>query len=125
MQGKSEKLKKLRWEGYPPKGNFKIAEKWKYMAKAPFKISEKCCDVMKKKPFKDYEKTTGKTPIIGTMAKEGRLRFQEYEQHGCNAFDLKRPKSTPIAFWTDSDIWDYIKQNKIEYSTTTKHKTVN
>jgi 3'-phosphoadenosine 5'-phosphosulfate sulfotransferase (PAPS reductase)/FAD synthetase len=36
------------------------------------------------------------------------LRKKNYEKTGCNAFNLKRPASTPIAFWLEKDIWDYI-----------------
>lgn len=42
--------------------------KHKYLVDAPFKISHKCCDVMKKGVSKKYEKDTGLKPIIGTMA---------------------------------------------------------
>ena len=34
----------------------KLAEKWKFLLDAPFDTSEKCCDVMKKKPFKKFHK---------------------------------------------------------------------
>lgn len=112
----SEKLKNLRWNGFPPNGRFKISKKWRYLVDAPFDVSEQCCDVMKKRPFKAYEKQTGRKPIIGNMADESRIRFQEYLRNGCNAFDLKRPKSTPIAFWTEQDILRYIMENDIEYA---------
>lgn len=37
-----------------------------------FKISDKCCDELKKKPFKEYEKQTKRYyPIIGLLASEG------------------------------------------------------
>ena len=48
--------------------------KWTFLIDAPFSVSHKCCDVMKKKPAKQYEKTTGRKPIIGTLACESRLR---------------------------------------------------
>ena len=54
--------------------------------------------------------------MIATMADESRLRFQEYLQHGCNAFDSKRVKSTPIAFWTEQDVLRYLKQTGISYA---------
>lgn len=50
------------------------------------------------------------------MTEESRLRFQEYLQHECNAFKLGRPKSTPIAFWTEQDILSYLVENHIEYA---------
>ena len=39
-----------------------------------------------------------------TMAAESNLRKQEYLKHGCNAFDTKRPSSTPMGFWTEQDV---------------------
>jgi 3'-phosphoadenosine 5'-phosphosulfate sulfotransferase (PAPS reductase)/FAD synthetase len=112
---KSEKTKNTRWNGNKW-GRGKISEKWKYLINAPFKISDKCCDVMKKQPFYIYEKQTGNHPIIGTMASESSKRVQNYNQYGCNAFDVKRPTSKPLSFWTDKDIWDYIKKYSIKYS---------
>lgn len=113
---KSEKLRRLRWDVYPPNGNFAISKKWRHLVNAPFEISEKCCDVMKKAPFKKYEKESGRLPYIATMAEESRLRYQEYLQHGCNAFDNKRRKSTPLGFWTEQDILSYMKESGIEYA---------
>ena len=83
------------------------------MLNAPFKISNKCCNVMKKKPAHDYHKKTGKVPFIATMADESQLREQKYLQSGCNGFNLKIPTSTPIAFWTSQDILEYIDTYKI------------
>ena len=71
---------------------------------------------MKKNPVKKYEKETGRHPIIGTMACESSHRTVLYQKTGCNAFDLKRPKSIPIAFWTDDDIWSYLKNITPSYS---------
>ena len=92
--------------------NFK---KWKFMLDAPFNSSHKCCDVMKKKPAKTYEKQTGRKPIIATMASESRLRYQTWIQHGCNAFDGKKPRSTPMSFWTEQDILHYLKKYDVPY----------
>lgn len=57
--GKSEKLRNIRLYGTNPEdGNItgKISEKWKFLIDAPFDISEKCCDCLKKRPFSAYEK---------------------------------------------------------------------
>ena len=88
-------------------------KQWKFLLNAPFKISNKCCNVMKKKPAHNYHKKTGKVPFIATMADESRLREQKYLQNGCNGFNLKIPTSTPIAFWTEQDILEYIFTYKI------------
>ena len=90
--------------------------KYKHLLDAPFKISHQCCDEMKKKPFKKFEKETGLKCIVGTMTLESRQRQTSWLQYGCNAFDSKRPMSKPISFWSESDIWDFIKLNNVEYS---------
>lgn len=88
-------------------------ERYLFFFDAPFEISHKCCDVMKKKPAKEYEKQTGRHPILATMAEESRLRKTQWLQKGCNAFDCDRPRSAPMSFWTEQDILRYIKDNNI------------
>ena len=68
---------------------------------------------MKKEPVKRYEKQTGRVSFIGTLAEESSLRQQSYLKTGCNAFDSKRPNSTPLAFWKEQDILKYIYDNKL------------
>lgn len=70
---------------------------------------------MKKEPVKKYEKETGRGAIVGTMAADSGLRETSYLQHGCNSFE-GRPMSTPIAFWFEVDVWDYIKKYSLQYS---------
>lgn len=91
-------------------------DKWKYLLDAPFKISNKCCSVMKKKPAHDYQKQTGRNPIIATMAEESRLRTAQYLKQGCNGFNNKIPTSTPMAFWTEQDVLQFLYENKIPYA---------
>ena len=86
---------------------------WKFLLNAPFKISNKCCNVMKKKPTHNFYKKTGKNPILGTMAEESDLRTSQYLKQGCNGFNNKIPTSTPIAFWTEQDVLEYIDTYKI------------
>lgn len=86
--------------------------KWEFLLDAPFKISEECCNELKKKPMKEFQKQSGKVPFIATMADEGLLRQQRYLQTGCNAFNLG--KSQPMGFWTEQDVLRYIKENNLE-----------
>lgn len=95
-------------------GRFRLSKKWHYLIDAHFKISHRCCNVMKKKPVKKYEHETGKKPLIGTMAEESLLREQSYLATGCNAFEGKRPISTPLGFWREQDVLEYIYKNNIE-----------
>lgn len=93
-----------------------LAKKWQPLLEAPFDVSEKCCDVMKKKPAKEYEKQTGRKPITGMMASESRLRLKVWLDYGCNIFDSQRAKSNPLSFWTEQDILRYIKEYDLEYA---------
>lgn len=89
--------------------------KWAFLLDAPFNISHKCCNVMKKQPAIDYEIQTGRKPILGTMACESQLRSLSWVEHGCNAFNINRPSSKPMSFWTDQDVLAYIKKFDLEY----------
>jgi len=95
---------------------FKIPNKWRCLLDAPFQVSERCCDVLKKEPFKRYEKETETTPYIGTMAWDSVLRSTQYLLTGCNAFAAKRPASRPLSFWTTDDIWEYIRGRGLPYA---------
>lgn len=110
---KSDKLKDIRINGNKW-GRGKISKKWLFMLNAPFKISDKCCDVLKKDPSKIYERKTNRHPILGIMADESAMRRSNYIRFGCNAFDTKRPFSMPLAFWTEQDILQYIIKYKLK-----------
>ena len=104
------RMKKLNGEATDKDGNlsqYNIPQ-WKFLIEAPFNISHKCCDVMKKKPCEKYEKKHSCYGIIATMADESRLRKEKWLKNGCNAFDLKRPQSNPMSFWTEQDVLTYI-----------------
>src|SRR3990172_4250078 len=94
--------------------SFRLSDKWRILLNAPFEVSPKCCDWMKKKPMDAYQKNTGRVPFIGILASEGKTRELNYLRLGCNAYSNK--KSTPIAFWTENDIWDYLRKFKVPYS---------
>lgn len=97
-------------------GDRYLLEKWKYLINAPFKISNQCCNVMKKNPAKKFGKESGRKAIVGTMASESDLREKNWLKYGCNGFEQKNPQSTPIAFWTEQDILQYIKKYNLPYS---------
>ena len=112
---KSEKLLNKRLYG-DDKGYGKLPEKWKYLIDTDFKISAKCCDIMKKRPIKKFEKETGLKPIVGIMASDSSGRTTSYLRNGCNSFNSNRPVSNPLGFWLEQDIWDYLKQYNVPYS---------
>ena len=88
-------------------------ENYKPLMYVDFKISNKCCNIMKKSPSHSYAKRTGKTQMTAQMAEESRLRKQKWLQNGCNGFNLKLPTSNPMSFWTEQDVLQYISQNDI------------
>lgn len=95
----------------------KIPERWRKLIDAPFGSTESCCDVLKKEPFKRYQRENKldgmkPMPIVGVMADEGGYRANLTQ---CNAFDAKEPQSRPMLFWTEVDVWNYIKQNDVSY----------
>ena len=92
-----------------------LLEKWAYLIDAPFKISNQCCNVMKKTPAHKFNKESGLYPIIGTMACESVLRKKEWLRSGCNAFSKENPSSQPISFWTEQDVLKYLKEYNIPY----------
>jgi 3'-phosphoadenosine 5'-phosphosulfate sulfotransferase (PAPS reductase)/FAD synthetase len=112
---KSEKLLAIRLYGRE-KGIGKIAERWKFLIKAPFNVSEKCCDYLKKKPFEKFHRQTGLYPVIGTLAGESRLRLQKWLKHGCNSYTTNTIACYPMSIWTEADVWAYIRKFNLSYS---------
>lgn len=90
-------------------------EKWAFLLDAPFDVGGKCCAIMKKKPFHNYEKRTKRKPYIGTMAYESRLRKSSWIRNGCNVFDGTRISSRPLSFWTEQDVLKYLKKYNVPY----------
>lgn len=110
----------LRFEGKDVNGEdsrFKSRyKKYKYIIDSPFKIHNKCCNIMKKTPFKKFEKETGLYPIIGTMTYESINRKDTWIKNGCNSFKSKRISSQPMSFWLEQDVLEYIKKYKLDYA---------
>ena len=112
-------VKQLNGEYINPKTGLKSPynkENYKFLFKSPYKISSKCCDIMKKKPIKKFEKESGYHSIIGTMACESRQRQTQWLKYGCNAFKAINPSSKPLSFWTEQDILEYITRYNLSYA---------
>lgn len=113
--GCSERTKRKALDG-DERGSFgKLPAKWRFLLDAPFKISERCCEIMKMRPVHKYHKQTGRTSFVGVMAADSNKRRAAYLQKGCYMSDLALPKCTPMAFWTDVDVWDYIESRSLKY----------
>ena len=97
------------------KGRFSLV-RWKWVRDSDIPISHLCCNVMKKKPAKKYEKQTGNKPIVATMACESMVRKQNWLRYGCNSFEGNRPISKPMSFWTEQDVLHYIEYYNLPYA---------
>jgi len=111
---------RLRLTGYATAGRWSkmsmIPKRWQFLVRAPFAVSHKCCDCLKKRPAARYEKATGRKAIIGTRVDESQQREQTWRMYGCNAYDLQRPRSTPLSFWTHADVREYVDAENVTYS---------
>jgi 3'-phosphoadenosine 5'-phosphosulfate sulfotransferase (PAPS reductase)/FAD synthetase len=114
---KNENVRKLRLTGisncthpgkYQP--SMKLSKKWLYLVNAPFKISNKCCDKLKKQPLNDYSKTNDMHRIIGVMADESNMRLQQARRIGVGNEFLQ-----PMIFWTRQDVLKYIQLMSLDY----------
>ena len=112
---KSDKIRNKRLYG-DSKGNGKLPKKWLYLIDSDIIISSKCCYHLKKSVLYSFHKKNNLVPYTGMMAIESKLRMTAYIQNGCNAFNSKNAISSPLAFWLEENIWEYIKKYNIKYS---------
>lgn len=96
-----------------------ISRKWRFLIDEDFDTTHKCCSILKKAPFRKYERETGLFPILGIMADESALRRSNYIRNGgCNVFAdgnmRKRTESLPLSIWLEGDIWSYIAMRKLK-----------
>ena len=111
--------------GYKPDGHLSavsvIARRWQFLVplvrNKQLKVSDECCNVMKKDPLNAYLASSGKYPITGVTAAEGKNRELSWKMYGCNAYDLKHPASRPLMAWSEQDILHYLKDNQIPIAT--------
>jgi 3'-phosphoadenosine 5'-phosphosulfate sulfotransferase (PAPS reductase)/FAD synthetase len=83
---------------------------WSFLAGAPFKVSDRCCKIMKVHPLNDYQKESGLAPFVGSMAMESRRRKWAWVRNGgCNNYGIESHKSAPLSFWTDHDALEYVR----------------
>lgn len=117
LPGQTKKLNGVDKNGDPSPFRARFVRYKEYLD-APFPISSKCCDIMKKKPAKSYEKATGRKPFVGSMACESANRRSWWLKNGCNVFATKggRPMSKPMSFWTEQDVLEYIVRFGLPYA---------
>lgn len=114
-QSSINKLRGCHLDKNGNKSNYNC-KKWEFLLEAPFNVSHECCNIMKKKPFKDYERISGNKPILAVMASESSLRKNSWIRYGCNSFTGNRVRSWPMAFWTENDVLEYLVTYNVPYA---------
>ena len=80
-----------------------------------FKVSNKCCEYLKKKPAKEYEKANNKSiAITGIRESEGGIRSSQYK--GCFAKSGNTQLFMPFFWMTDEDMDLLIKEKDVALS---------
>lgn len=93
-----------------------LAKKWHWLIDAPFKVSAECCRCLKTGPLKKYSRQSGNKAFVAVRTGEAYLRQIAYVNNGgCNAYDKGTPTSSPLAFWTSADVWEYIRRYNVPY----------
>jgi len=107
----------LRLTGYTKGGkympSYKLPSKWHFLINAPFKISDACCDHLKKEPLNTYHNKKKGGRIIGVMASESLYRSKHLRHWGIT--NKEASISMPIGFWTEQDILKYILKYNLDY----------
>lgn len=101
--------------------DFKMQHAPKYLIKAiekgllNFRISNKCCELSKKVPFKNYiKKNNVDLNIIGVRQDEGGVRA--IAMKNCFKDKGRWKEYYPILHFTDNEIWEIIKEKQIPLS---------
>lgn len=80
-----------------------------------FKVSNKCCDLLKKKPFQQVvKKYKPQLMILGIRKAEGGIRTVAYK--GCIHQTKTYTKFFPLFHWSDEEVWEIIKEHNIPIS---------
>jgi len=106
-----------------PKQNFwQVIKKYGFPHTQRWKLKEpKCCRILKTRPAaKFYKENRIDCVFTGISAFESRARFlwlthagMIYEVKNEGGVRYRFTKVAPIGFWTDNDIWEYIRQHDL------------
>lgn len=89
------------------------------------KISQACCDILKKEPSRIIQRELKCDLIfLGMMASESFRRKRTFANKGylfevvteSRKINIPVHHCHPLAIWTDDDIWEYIRQYNVPYS---------
>lgn len=104
--------------------NLGLSPKWLRLLDAPFPVSDQCCNIFKKDPFKKYEKETSKKAVIFTTTEESSQRTLSYMQTGCNSFERGKEKCRPYSIFTKNNTWEYAEKFGLRFADVYYERTV-
>jgi len=90
----------------------KMYKKWAWLKDSDVKISDVCCELLKEKPAREFEKKNNLHPFVGLLAEESQRRKEAWMKTGCNNYN-GRATSKPLSIWTTQDILQYIVDNRL------------
>jgi 3'-phosphoadenosine 5'-phosphosulfate sulfotransferase (PAPS reductase)/FAD synthetase len=89
---------------------------------AGFKVTDQCCDELKKKPMKKFAKKQGFTgSFTGVRCAESRMRRLNWIRFGSlynSSYHGDQWICNPLSFWTESDVFRYLDENGIRPEST-------
>lgn len=93
----------------------KLAKRWlKFIEPDAHKVTHKCCHYLKTGPLDDWAKENSSAPFIGVRAGEqGARRHRKL----CNVYEGRHPSSAPLLPWSDDDVSEYIRRERLPIST--------
>ena len=71
---------------------------------APFKVSDRCCEIMKEAPSRRYQKEHDIYPFLGLMQIEGGQRRFSLRKYGCNYVGKDTVRSCPFNYFSRQDL---------------------
>lgn len=71
---------------------------------APFKVSDRCCEIMKEAPSRRYQKEHNIYPFLGLMQIEGGQRRFSLRKYGCNYVGKDTVRSCPFNYFSRQDL---------------------
>lgn len=71
---------------------------------APFKVSDRCCGVMKEAPSIRYQQEHDIFPFLGLMQIEGGQRRYSLRKYGCNYVGKSTARSCPFNYFSRQDL---------------------
>jgi len=111
---KYRKFRASESDKIPSKVPKELHNTFRRMKAAGIKVTDECCDELKKKPLKAWQKRNGITgAITGVRCSESRNRRLAWIMQGAvyNATSKGTWIANPLAFWTSEDVARYLSEN--------------